>query len=185
MNTPDTTLKIQTLGRFTVSVDGTLIAMEWPDEALKNLFCSLLSPLDLYFTWDRICRSMLNVPATRASKRQLEEVLIRPLNKFLVNKLGFTPLVTGPDGIQINQLIVSVDAMEFYSAVLEALRLFAFANYPESTHTFNRAYELYTGSYLPGMPGKIITNTRADLEALTASPFVSRCKIFSHTHRFS
>lgn len=166
MNMLDATLEIQTLGRFAVFVDGKPVAAGWPDETLKNLFCSLLSPLDLYFAWDRICRSMPGVPMTKAGRRQLEEVFIRPLNNFLIKELGFTPLITGPDGIQIDQHNLYVDAVEFYNTVLEGFQLFSVASYPESIEKFKRASELYTGTYLPGMSGKIITNTRNELEGL-------------------
>jgi hypothetical protein len=38
----DTMLEIQTLGRFSISVDGKPVAAVWPDETQKELFCSLL-----------------------------------------------------------------------------------------------------------------------------------------------
>src|SRR5664279_364297 len=101
MKIPDVTLNILTFGSFSISVDGKPDVTEWPNETLKVLFCSLLSPLDLYFTWDRICRSMLGVPDTLASRRQLEELSIRPLNHFLIKELGFNPIITGHEGIRI------------------------------------------------------------------------------------
>jgi len=44
MSIPDTTLEIQTLGRFSISAEGKPVATDWPDEMAKVLFCSLLSP---------------------------------------------------------------------------------------------------------------------------------------------
>ena len=67
MNRPVSTVDIQTLGRFSISIDGKTVATDWHDEAVKVLFCSLLSPLDLYFTWYRICRALLGGPETRTS----------------------------------------------------------------------------------------------------------------------
>ncbi|MDD5286707.1 MAG: hypothetical protein PHD54_12695 [Desulfuromonadaceae bacterium] len=166
MNTHDTTLEIQTLGRFRILVDGKPVATEWPDETLKVLFCSLLSPLDLYFSWDRLCRSMLGVPVTRTSRRQLEETIVRPLISFLTKELGFNPLITGPEGIRISHQGITVDAFEYYNTALDGLRLLSVSNRPAAYEKFTKANLLYAGSYLPGMSGKIITNTRNELESL-------------------
>lgn len=166
MNIPDTKLQILTLGRFSISLNGKPVATEWPDETIKIFFCSLISPLDLYFTWDRICRSMLGVPETRTSRRKLEEALIRPLNSFLIRELGFTPLVAGLESIKINQQRIYVDAMEFHTAAVEGLRLLSLGNSGAALDKLNRAKKLYAGGYLPGIPGKIINNTRIELESL-------------------
>jgi len=166
MNTPDNKLEILTLGRFSISRNGNPVASVWPDETIKVFFGSLISPLDLYFTWDRICRSMLGVPETRTSRRELEEVLIRPLNSFLIRELGFTPLIAGLESIRIDQRRIYVDALEFHSAVVEGLRLLSVNNQAAACEKINRAKALYAGSYLPGIPGKIINNTRNELESL-------------------
>lgn len=166
MNIPDTILEVQTLGRFGVSMNGKSVATDWPDETIKVFFCSLLSPLDLYVTWDRICRSLWDVPETQTCRRRVDELFIRPLNKYLIKEFGFTPLVIGTEGIRIDQKSVHVDAMEFYSTVLEGLRLLSIANQTAALETFEKANLLYTGSYLPGMQGKIIINTRNDIEVL-------------------
>lgn len=166
MNTPDTTLEIQTLGRFNITINGRAVETTWPDEAIKMLFCSLLSPLDLYFTWDRISRSMLGIPATQASRRQLEKSFIRPLTVFMIKEFGFNPLITGHEGLRIDPQHIHVDALEYYNTVLEGLRLLSLANHSAAREKFSKANTLYAGSYLPGMPGKIIENTRNDLESL-------------------
>jgi len=166
MSIPDITLEIQTLGRFRISVEGKPVATDWPDETAKVLFCSLLSPLDLYFNWDRICRSMWDVPATRASRLRLEKILIRSLNGFLIKELGLNPLIVGDEGIRIDQQSIHVDAREFRSAVVEGLRLLALGNRAAALEKFNMADSLYTGSYLPGIQGKIIANTRNELDSL-------------------
>jgi hypothetical protein len=166
MDKPDTTLEIRTLGRFDIHVDGKPVATDWPDDMLKVFFCSLLSPLDLYFTWDRICRSMWNVPVTRTIRHRLDKMIIRPLGIFLFKELGFNPLHTGPEGVRIDQQRIHVDAREFYSTALEGLRLSSLADHAGSLEKFNQANGLYTGCYLPGIQGKIIENARHDLEAL-------------------
>lgn len=166
MNIPDTTLEIQTLGRFSISIDGKPVAIDWPDETIKELFCSLLSPLDLYFTWDRICRAILGVPANRTSRRQLEDICVRPLKSFLLKELGFNPLITGHEGMRIDLQRIHLDAIEFHSNVVEGLRLLSVNNHAAALDKFSRANLLYAGSYLPGIPGKIIASTRNDLAAL-------------------
>jgi hypothetical protein len=166
MGKPDTTLEIQTLGRFSVSVAGKAVATEWPDETMKVLFCSLLSPLDLYFTWDRICRSMLGVPATPASRRLMEETFIRPLKSHLTREFGFNPLIANQDGIRIEQQRIQLDATEFHGGVVEGVRLLSLGNRAAAHEKFNRAVSLYSGSYLPGIQGKIITSTRNELVSL-------------------
>lgn len=166
MDIPDTTPEILTLGRFSISIAGKPVAKNWPDESVKILFCSLLSPLDLFFTWDRISRSILCEPATRTTLRQLEESYVRPLKSFLIKELGFNPLISGPEGIRINQQAVHIDALEFYSTFLEGLRLLPFENTAAAHEKFRRANLLYAGEYLPGIAGKIIDHTRNDLESL-------------------
>ena len=166
MDKPGTMLEIRTLGRFDIYVDGKPVAADWPDDTLKVFFCSLLSPLDLYFTWDRICRSMWDVPVTRSIRHRLDKMIIRPLGIFLINELGFNPLLAAPEGIRIDQQYIHVDAREFYSTALEGLRLSSLADHAAAREKFNQANALYTGSYLPGIPGKIIENARHDLEAL-------------------
>lgn len=159
-------LEIRTLGLFSMHIAGKHIATHWPDETLKVFFCSLLSPLDLYFTWDRICRSMWDVPVTRSQRQKLDENVIRPLGSFLIEELGYNPLSEGSEGIRIDQQHIRVDAREFYRTVLEGLRLSSLPDHDATLKTFNRANALYSGSYLPGMPGKIINNARHDLDVL-------------------
>src|SRR6185369_4087273 len=139
---------------------------DWPFETVKILFCSLLSPLDLFFTWDRICRSILGVPATQTSRRELEEGIIRPLNDLLIKKLGFTPIIAGPESIRIDQKRIHIDAHEFYKAVIEGLKELSLTDSSTAVERFRRAGTLYTGSYLPDIQSKIITNTRTELETL-------------------
>jgi hypothetical protein len=166
MNKPVYALAIQSLGRFSISVDGKTVATNWPGESLKVFFCSLLSPLDLYFTWDRICRSLLGVPETRSSRRQLEELFIRPLHHFLIKEVGFNPLIIGPEGIRIDPQGIHLDVFEFYRAVVDGLNLVSLDDLGGARKKFSRANLLYAGGYLPGMPGKIIEHTRMELESL-------------------
>jgi len=166
MKHSDTSLRIQTLGRFNISINGKEVATEWPDETSKIIFCSLLSPLDLFITWDRICRSTWDVPATRTNRRRLEEILLRPLNSFLIRELGFNPLITGDDGIKFNHDNLYLDALEFHKTVIEGLRELSLGNIAVAMEKLNKANSLYAGCYLPGMPGKIITSTRKDLDSL-------------------
>lgn len=166
MNKPVYALDIQTLGRFSISVEGKTVATNWPDERLKVLFCSLLSPLDLYFTWDRICRSLLGVPESRSSRRQLDELFVRPLNHFLLKKLGFNPLIAAPEGMRIDPQGIHVDVFEFYRAVIDGLNLMSVNNLDSACEKFSSANSLYVGSYLPELSGNIIVNTRIELESL-------------------
>jgi hypothetical protein len=120
--------------------------------------------LDISFTWDRICRSMWDVPVTPTGRQQLEEDLILPLKTFLIKELGFNPLISGVEGLKINQQCIHVDAHDFYHSVLEGFRLLFRDEHSAALKELNRAKLLYTGTYLPGFPGKIIKNTRIDLE---------------------
>ena len=166
MNIPDTIPSIETLGLFRISVAGKTVEPEWPDESLKQLFCSLLSPLDLFFSWDRICRSTWDVPATLTTRHRLEKRFIRPLNCLLIREFGFPPLIVGPEGIRFNHDNIQVDAMAFYRTVLEGLGLLAGNDRPATLAALHKANLLYTGSYLPGFAGKIITNSRTELDSL-------------------
>jgi len=182
VNIHDTTLKILTLGRFSVTYNGKPVVRDWPDETMKVFFCSLISPLDLYYTWDRICRSMLGVPETRASRRQLEERLIRPLNSFLIREVGFTPLVAGLDSILINPKHIYVDAREFHCAVVEGLRLLSLGDHAAALSKLQRARSLYAGCYLPGINGKIIANTRNELESLYKTATMDSVQNINRNH---
>jgi len=166
MHKPEPLLEIRTLGLFCLSMDGKPIATDWPDETLRNVFCSLLSPLDLYITWDRICRSMWGVPESQSSRRRLEETFIRPLNDFLAKELGLKPLSTGSEGIRMDRDNIYLDALEFHNSAIQGLNLLSLGDHAAALENFSRAKALYAGDYLPGFPGKIITNTRKDLESL-------------------
>lgn len=166
MDKPDSTLEIRTLGSFSIYVEGKLFTNDWPDETLKLFFCSLLSPLDLYITWDRLCRSTLEIPASKLARRKMEELFVRPLNSFLIKEFGFTPLVASDDGIRINHASIHLDAFDFYRSVLEGLQLLSLGNQQGALDEFKKAKTVYFGSYLPEMPGKIIANTRKELESI-------------------
>jgi len=176
MNKPDIKLEILTLGRFSISVQGKPVATEWPDETIKVLFCSLLSPLDLYITWDRLCRSLCALSATRPSRHRLETVFIRPLNSFLLKELGFTPLITGPEGLGIDKQRIHLDALEFQRTAVEGLALLSLDNQLAALEKLNRAKSLYKGCYLPGVNGKIIDSTRKDLESLYQTVVMAPCR---------
>ena len=169
MNNRSTMLEIKTLGRFSMSVAGKAVASVWPDETCKLLFCSLLSPLDLSFTRDRICRSMWGGPVTPSNRRQLDEILIQPLNKFLIMEFGFNPIIADAEGIRLDQQRIHVDAHEYYFTALEGLGLLFFDDHDAAMEKLNWSKLLYTGSYLPGMAGKIIESTRHDLDFYRAA----------------
>jgi hypothetical protein len=166
MERHDIVPEIRTLGCFSISAQGKAIATRWPDETIKIFFCSLLSPLDLYYTWDRMCRALWGVPVTRANKHRLDDDVIRPLNGFLVKEMGFNPLLIGREGIRIDNQGVRIDAHEFYDAVIDGLKLLSLSNNTASLEKFNRAGALYAGIYLPDFKGKIIENARHDLALL-------------------
>jgi hypothetical protein len=182
MGVPGSQLEIYTLGRFSVVRDGKPVATEWPSETIKVLFCSLLSPLDLYFTYDRICRSLLGVPATRSSQRRLLEELIRPLGAFLLKELGFNPVMTGPESIRIDQRSINSDAFLFNRTALEGLMVMSLENHALARVKLKKAESLYVGCYLPGMTGKIIDNTRKELESLHRASLMNIKCLLDHTY---
>jgi hypothetical protein len=173
MNEIVTIPEIQTLGDFCISVGGKSVAAVWPNETLKVLFCSLLSPLDLYINWDRFCRSLWGTPASRSNMRRLDEIFIQPVNSYLVKEMGFNPIITERDGMRIDKSRIHLDAVEFYSAVIEGLRLLSLENNDAALEKFNRANLLYAGSFLPGMSGKIIENTRHALDSFHQISYMS------------
>jgi len=166
MNISDTALDIRTLGSFRISAKGKPVAVDWPDETQKVFFCSLLSPLGESISWDRLCRSLWDIPATETTRFRLEEIVIRPLTLFLVKEFGFDPLIEGHEGMSVNMHYFNVDAHEFYQNAVEGFSLMSIGNYDAALKRFRRADELYVGSYLPGMPGKVIADTRYDLDSL-------------------
>jgi hypothetical protein len=184
MNNSGTTLKIQTFGCFNFSMNGIPIETSWPNETVKELFCSLLSPLDLYMSWDRICRAILGETETRSGRRKINENVIKPLDCFLVKLLGFNPLIAEHEGIRIDQLRIDVDVFEFHSAIVDGLRLLTVGNHGVAQEKFDRANVLYAGSYLPGIRGKIIDNTRNDLESLRQTICIDAMP-FSRKARYS
>jgi hypothetical protein len=169
MDTSDTALKIQTLGSFNISANGKPVATEWPTDTGKVLFCSLLSPLDLLYSWDRICRTLWDEPATRSSIRRMEKTIIRPLDNFLTSQMGFSPLIAEHEGIRFDHQHVQVDALQFHGAVVDGLKLLISGNDNAALKKFNRAHSLFKGSFLPGVAGKIIEHTRNDLDSMYKS----------------
>ena len=166
MNNTDTKLEIRTLGHFSISIDGKQVAKEWPNETLKVIFCSLLSPFDAYLTWDRICLNMWGIPDSRIVRNRLEELLIGPLNNYLITELGFNPLISENEGVSLDLQRIKLDAIDFYQAAVEGNRLLANGNSSAATAMFRRADNLYPGSFLPGMYGTIIKKNRTNLEQL-------------------
>jgi hypothetical protein len=166
MKTQVATLDIRTLGTFQIAVNGKQVAEEWPNEALKVLFCSLLSPLDLSFSWDRICRALWGMPATRTGRRKLDENYVKPLNSFLVNELGFSPLISDREGVRIDQQCLNLDAIDFHNAVVDGLKQFSLGNNHTALEKIHKARLLYVGCFLPGIPGKIVASTRNELESM-------------------
>jgi hypothetical protein len=61
--------------------------------------------------------------------RQLKEMFIRPLISFLITELGFSPLITGNEGIPIDQQGIHVDAHEIHRTVVKVLRLLSLGNH--------------------------------------------------------
>jgi hypothetical protein len=100
MELSDSKVEIKTLGRFSILFDGIPVVTSWPNNTLIVLFCSLLSALDLFISWDRVCRSMLSVLEIPINKPCREEISIQPLNNFLSKELGFNPLITVNEGIR-------------------------------------------------------------------------------------
>ena len=166
-------LEIWTFGRFSITADGIPLATEWPDEKIKMFFCSLLSPLDLSYSWDRICRSMWDIPSSSACRRRLDKIILAPLNKFLLKELGFNPLIAGHEGIIIDPQGISLDAHKFYKSVVDRLRLFSMGKNAAALLKFNSANRLYAGEYLPGITGKIVTNARQDIDSLYRSSVIN------------
>jgi len=166
MNTPDTRIEIRTLGSFSISADEKPIASTWPDKAAKVLFCSLISPLAIHFTWDRICRSMLGVSESPTNRQRLEKDIIVPLSSYLIGEFGFNPLITGHEGIRIDFKSLHVDAFEFHTTAQQGLTFLSRGNHAAAFEKLRRAKSVYKGSYLPGITSKIIANTRHGLESL-------------------
>lgn len=182
MGLPESQLEIYTLGRFSIVRDGKTVATEWPSETIKALFGSLLCPLDLYFTYDRICRALLGEPVTRTCQRRLLDELVRPLGVFLLKELGFNPVITGPESIRIDQRFINSDAFLFNRAATEGLMLMSLENHTLAREKLKKADMLYRGSYLPGMAGKIIDNTRKELESLHQAAVMNATCLLDHNY---
>ena len=84
----------------------------------------------------------------------------------MIKELGFTPLIASDKGIRINHSRINLDAFNFNCTVLDGLKLLSLGSQQAAFAKFDLAKTLYSGSYLPGMPGKIIANTRKELESI-------------------
>lgn len=166
MTMPAITCEITTLGGFGIRADDKPVALPWPDETLKVLFCALLSPQEMCIDWDRICRSTWGKPATPDNRNRLEDTLIQPLSRFLIRELGFDPCIKVAEGIRLDSRYIHLDAGEFYTTAVEGVRLMSLGNHVAAFEKLQRAKTLYAGYYLPGIPGTIVAETRNDLEAL-------------------
>jgi hypothetical protein len=176
----DSSVKILTLGRFCISAHGAPVTIEWPDEALKAFFCSLLSPQGRHDSWDHICHSTLAEPATQSSRHTLVKEFVTPLIALLVKNFGFNPLIIGHAGIYIDHQSVLIDAFEFHDAALDGLRLLSIGKPAAALEKLSKAKSLYGGIYLPAIKSPIITNTRNDLESLYLTAILDGMPLTRH-----
>lgn len=163
---PDAVVNICTLGRFTIVVNGFPVTPVWPSETVKVLFCSLLSPLDVIVSWDRLCRALWGVPEERISRQRVNDIIILPLRTMLRGLFGHDPLVTYADGIRLDHTGIYVDALEFFELVINGVSCEGNGDHAGACNKFFRAEVLYVGVFMPGIAGKIIESTRKELEVL-------------------
>jgi len=163
MKIPTNTLEIRTLGGFGLMVGEKTITATWPDEISKELFCTLLSPLDKSITMERLCRSLWNLPASRTPKMRIA-AKIDHLSDIFVAETGINPFIIDKDRVRINSGRVRVDAHEFHRHVAEGLKQLLLGNRPAFLIKFHEADLLYRGPFMPGMFNKVITTTREDLD---------------------
>jgi len=156
---------VHSLGRFSLSIGGEPVSSPWPNELTKELFCSLLSPLDECITFDRLSRSLFGKPLTESTRVRLDEV-IEGLIRFTDAELGINPYRCSKDAIGLNRSDVYVDAHLFQELALEGLRKVSIGDSASAMRNIHVALSLYTGDFLPGMNRKIIADTREDLASL-------------------
>lgn len=156
-------LSVRTLGDFTITRDRKTVNVTWPDNAIKILFCSLLSPLDVSISRDRLCKALWNIPASAAGIGRLTSALGQ-LHDVMVRTFGFNPIVFQDDGITLDYGKIYVDARDFHDTAISGFRNFAGGETAAASRLFQAASMLYRGEFLPGMTGRIISATRSDLE---------------------
>jgi DNA-binding SARP family transcriptional activator len=156
-------LSVRTLGDFTITRDRKTVNVTWPDNAIKILFCSLLSPLDVSISRDRLCKALWNIPASAAGIGRLTSALGQ-LHDVMARTFGFSPIIVQDDGITLDYGKVYVDARDFHDTAISGFRNFAGGEIAAASHLFRTASMLYRGEFLPGMTGRIISATRNDLE---------------------
>jgi len=113
MKTTNTALEIRVLGQFSLVHSGRALATSWPGPYGRYIFCSLLSPLGEPVTWDRLCRSLWDVPATRESKERIVAI-IKQLNAFFQSECGIRPIVEHMDCITYDSTTTYLDAKDFF-----------------------------------------------------------------------
>lgn len=165
MQSAERTLRVVTLGRFSIAVGDSEVKIAWPDETARVLFCSLLSPLDESLSWERSCRSLWGLPATHHSKIRATALLNRLQTSFAV-QLGCDPFIVTHEGAALNKGIINIDAHHFHSNVVTGLRLLALGNRSAASQLLEQALAIYDAPFLPGVPGRIVAATRDELDNL-------------------
>ena len=159
-------LHVRTLGGLALSKRGVAVTAPWPDTITKELFFSLLSPLDVGITFDRLSRSLLGAALTARTRERLEMAL-DSLIRFSREEMGVcAPLVVTPDAVGFKEDFICIDAHQFFEAALNGLSNLSKGEKTSAFHYVCNAMNLYEGEFLPGMNSRIITNTREELAGL-------------------
>lgn len=159
-------LHVRSLGGLALSQRGVAVTAPWPDKITKELFCSLLSPLDICITFDRLSRSLLGAPLTARTSERLE-MAIDSLIRFTSEEMGVSdPLLVTPDAVGFKGDSICIDAHQFFETALKGLSNLSKGEKGAALQHVCKAMDLYEGDFLPGMNSRIIVDTREELAGL-------------------
>jgi hypothetical protein len=158
-------LRITTLGSFGISAGTTPIVPNWPEGSARQLFCTLLSPLDESVPWERLSRSLTGKPGSPESIELLRDDVEKVIELFQTTT-GYTPIKVNTDGVGIDVRVVTLDSHHFRECALSGLALMAQGDLLGMHQAFRQARSWYGGHFLPGFHGRIINDTRTELAEL-------------------
>ena len=154
-------LYVRTLGEPGMFMNGRKLETAFPSPEAREIFLSLLSPLDECTGWERLENVIRGNPSVTRRKALVRKG-VKEIKKMFLRTAGINPLREYPHGVGLDFRTVRVDVHDFRELSFKGLKLFAEGDHAAAGPCLRRALALYAGPFLPGDSGRIIDAARED-----------------------
>lgn len=175
-------LYVRTLGEPGMFMNGRKLETAFPSPEAREIFLSLLSPLDECTGWERLENVIRGNPSVTRRKALVRKG-VKEIKKMFLRTAGINPLREYPHGVGLDFRTVRVDVHDFRELSFKGLKLFAEGDHAAAGPCLRRALALYAGPFLPGDSGRIIDAAREELEELKVMASQSLAKVRAGTVR--